>query len=174
VNAIVTIEGRRVADVQPFDSSFADNMFRKRATSGSRKLRNAILKLQGIAPPIELPAPSEREEIEVPQYCCPTCHSPLYRKRQLISEIQRSVADFYNITVPMLVSADCRREVAWPRQRAMYLAAELTAQSIAEIGRRFNRDHTTVLHAIKAVRKRCETDDQEAFDITLLRERLAA
>jgi chromosomal replication initiator protein len=65
-----------------------------------------------------------------------------------------------------------RVHISHARQIAMYLSTELTRHSVAEVGRRFRKDHTTVLHAIKAVRARCETDDQEAFDVALLRERL--
>jgi hypothetical protein len=148
---------------------------RDEAARGSRDLRDAILKLIGIEPPIRLPAPPERkrpEAIALPCFC-PTCHAPTHRRRQLISEIQRAVADYFGIESTLMTAADMRRCVAHPRQVAMYLASELTGQSIAEIGRRFGRDHTTVLYAIKAVKARAENDDQAAFDVTLLRERLA-
>jgi chromosomal replication initiator protein len=56
----------------------------------------------------------------------------------------------------------------------MVLAAELTDHSLAEIGRRFNRDHTTVMHALKAVQKRIQDDPEVGLDAEVLRERLAA
>jgi chromosomal replication initiator protein len=51
-----------------------------------------------------------------------------------------------------LLSQRRHRSVVWPRQIGMYLAKQLTHRSLPEIGRRFgNRDHTTVLHAIRKI-----------------------
>lgn len=80
-----------------------------------------------------------------------------------VADIQRAVAKHYKIAPIDMVSSRRSREVAWPRQTAMYLAAKLTPQSLPAIGRRFgNRDHTTVIHAIKAVEHRIATDPETA------------
>ena len=51
-----------------------------------------------------------------------------------------------------ILSQRRHRSVVWPRQIGMYLAKQLTSRSLPEIGRRFgNRDHTTVLHAIRKI-----------------------
>ena len=69
-----------------------------------------------------------------------------------IEDIQRRVADYYQIKFADLLSARRAREVARPRQVAMYLAKRLTPRSLPEIGRRFGgRDHTTVMHAVKRI-----------------------
>ena len=53
------------------------------------------------------------------------------------------------------------RPLARPRQIAMYLAKRLTTRSLPEIGRRFaNRDHTTVIHAVKTITKLSEKDEE--------------
>lgn len=68
--------------------------------------------------------------------------------------IRRAVCAHYKITNADLVGRSCARSIAWPRQVAMMLAREMTAMSLPMIGRRFNRDHTSVLHAVRAVHAR--------------------
>lgn len=75
-------------------------------------------------------------------------------RRLLIHDIQEAVCRHFKVWMEDMESSDRRREVARPRQVAMYLCHYLTDQSLADIGRRFgNRDHTTVLHAIRQVTK---------------------
>jgi chromosomal replication initiator protein len=70
-----------------------------------------------------------------------------------ISNIQKTVAEYYKIRTADLLSAKRTRSIARPRQVAMALAKELTKHSLPEIGAAFGgRDHTTVLHATKKVR----------------------
>jgi chromosomal replication initiator protein len=83
------------------------------------------------------------------------------RRRITIDEIQRRVSDHYKIRQAEMVSARRAREVARPRQVAMYLAKQLTPRSLPEIGRKFGgRDHTTVIHAVRQIERLrgCDTD----------------
>jgi len=76
-----------------------------------------------------------------------------------ISNIQKSVADYYQLQVKELLSPKRSRSLARPRQTAMTLAKELTEHSLPEIGDAFaGRDHTTVLHACRQIRTLMETD----------------
>ena len=69
-----------------------------------------------------------------------------------VENIQKSVANFYNIKVADMYSKRRPANIATPRQIAMYLAKELTQKSFPEIGDLFGgRDHTTVLHAVKKI-----------------------
>ena len=71
-----------------------------------------------------------------------------------IDNIQRVVADYYKIKITDLLSKQKTRDVARPRQIAMALAKEFTKHSLPEIGNFFGgRDHTTVLHAVRTVKK---------------------
>ncbi len=80
-----------------------------------------------------------------------------------VREIQEQTAAAFGITVDALLSASRAASVAWPRQVAMYLARELTDQTLPAIGRAFgNRNHTTVLHACKRTATRI-ADDPEAY-----------
>lgn len=73
-------------------------------------------------------------------------------KMVTIDEIQKVVAEKYNIRVNDLKSKSRRRELVIPRQIAMYISKILTNDSLQQIGRKFgNKDHTTVIHSIKKV-----------------------
>ena len=70
-----------------------------------------------------------------------------------LSNIQKTVADYYQLRLSDLLSMNRTRSLARPRQLAMALAKELTEHSLPEIGRAFGgRDHTTVLHACRTIR----------------------
>ena len=73
-------------------------------------------------------------------------------RRIKIEDILRIVSRHFGVSKGDLLSQRRHRSVVWPRQIGMYLAKQLTARSLPEIGRRFgNRDHTTVLHAIRKI-----------------------
>ena len=94
-------------------------------------------------------------------------------RRITIDEIQRRVAEYYAIKLAELLSARRAREVARPRQVAMYLAKKLTQRSLPEIGRRFGgRDHTTVLHAVKRIDELRIEDSELDADIEALSRQL--
>lgn len=76
-----------------------------------------------------------------------------------IENIQKVVADYYQLRVTDLLSRRRNRSIARPRQMAMFLAKELTEHSLPEIGNAFGgRDHTTVLHACRKIESLCESD----------------
>jgi len=94
-------------------------------------------------------------------------------RRVTIEEIQKKVAEHFNIRITDMHSARRSRAVARPRQVAMYLAKQLTARSLPEIGRKFGgRDHTTVMHAVKKIEELRQTDSTFAEDVELLRRML--
>lgn len=86
-----------------------------------------------------------------------------------IDNILRTVAEYYKVKVADLLSKRRNRSVARPRQVAMCLCKELTNHSLPEIGDAFGgRDHTTVLHACKTIKKLRETDADIAEDFSNL------
>jgi chromosomal replication initiator protein len=96
-----------------------------------------------------------------------------YDRKVTIEEIQRRVAEHYNIRLTDMSSPRRARAVARPRQIAMYLAKQLTSRSLPEIGRKFgNRDHTTVMHACNKVCELMERDAAFSEDVELLRRML--
>jgi chromosomal replication initiator protein len=110
--------------------------------------------------------------IQVTYYTCaehlrrlgfPIDPSEPQRKRILIRDIQHAVAARFQIPVEEMWSARRSREIVRPRQAAMYLARQLTPKSLPEIGRLFGgRDHTTVVHGLRAVERRLAADDDFA------------
>ena len=94
-------------------------------------------------------------------------------RRVTIEEIQRKVAEHFNIKLAEMASTRRARVVARPRQVAMYLAKQLTPRSLPEIGRKFGgRDHTTVMHAVKKIEELIASDNSLAEDVELLRRML--
>lgn len=90
-------------------------------------------------------------------------------RRVTIDEIQKKVAEHYNVRVADMHSARRSRAVARPRQVAMYLAKQLTPRSLPEIGRKFGgRDHTTVIHAVRKIEELSAYDASFREDVELL------
>ncbi len=91
------------------------------------------------------------------------------QRRITIDDIQRKVADYYNIRLSDLLSARRSRTIARPRQVAMYLSKILTTRSLPEIGRKFGgRDHTTVIHAVKRIESLQDSDNAIQEEVELL------
>ncbi|WP_187147152.1 chromosomal replication initiator protein DnaA [Actinobacillus pleuropneumoniae] len=92
-----------------------------------------------------------------------------------IENIQKTVAEYYNIKMSDLKSKSRTRSVARPRQMAMSLAKELTNHSLPEIGREFGgRDHTTVMHACRTINELRDTDSGIQEDYTNLTRKLSS
>lgn len=96
-------------------------------------------------------------------------------RRVKIEDIQRIVSKHYNVTKADLLSARRTRTIVRPRQIAMYLAKVMTPRSLPEIGRRFgNRDHTTVLHAVRKIEELARGDHALSQELELLKRMLDA
>jgi chromosomal replication initiator protein len=92
-----------------------------------------------------------------------------------IDNIQKTISEYYNISLSELLSRSRSRSIARPRQIAMSLAKELTEKSLPEIGKAFgNRDHTTVIHACRTIKNLCETDSRISDDYKNLQRKLSA
>jgi chromosomal replication initiator protein len=91
-------------------------------------------------------------------------------RRIKIEDILRIIARHYAVSKADILSERRHRSVVLPRQIGMYLAKQLTARSLPEIGRRFgDRDHTTVLHAIRKIDKEIETNTRMRDEIEELK-----
>lgn len=83
-----------------------------------------------------------------------------------IKKIQEITALFFNIPLPDLLAGSRKRTYSYPRQLAMYLCRQHTEESLKEIGKAFhNRDHSTVLYAVKHIGKEMEENDAIRKDI---------
>lgn len=112
--------------------------------------------------------------LEVAQECLSDILRTNDRKLS-IDDIQRKVAEHYNIRLADMMGPKRLRTLARPRQIAMYLSKQLTNRSLPEIGRRFGgRDHTTILHGVRKIEDLVAKDSAMAEDIALLRRLLEA
>ena len=90
-----------------------------------------------------------------------------------IESIQNIVASYFNLKIDEMLSARRSRSLARPRQIAMYLAKQNTTNSLPEIGRKFsNRDHTTVIHAVKKIEELMKKDNEIKQNVTEIKKKL--
>ena len=80
-------------------------------------------------------------------------------KTVYIDDIQRAVADFFNIKVSDILGSARPKNIAEPRMAAMYLCRKLTTHSLPEIGSSFGKNHATIINAIKKVPELCEKSE---------------
>ncbi len=140
----------------------------------ARRLTNSIRELEGALNRIAAYAMMTGRTIDLPFVEEVLANVLRANQRRIsIDEIQRQVSDHYNIRKAEMTSARRAREVARPRQVAMYLSKQLTPKSLPDIGRRFGgRDHTTVIHAVKQIERLRAADAELDADIRLLTRQL--
>tara|TARA_A100001015_G_scaffold312385_1_gene417486 strand:+ start:1143 stop:2549 length:1407 start_codon:yes stop_codon:yes gene_type:complete len=90
-------------------------------------------------------------------------------KNITVEEVQKKVAERHNLKVSDMYSSKRSRNIARPRQIAMYLSKTLTSHSLADIGKKFGgKDHTTVMHAVKKIETLLKENNEVAEDVRLL------
>jgi chromosomal replication initiator protein len=143
---------RRLAERRSADPTFSVppevlEFLAERLTESGRELDGAINRLYASCHMVGMPINLETAE-------------PIIRdlirnqenKRVKIEDIQRMICKHFGVSRSDILSPRRHRSIVWPRQIGMYLAKTMTQRSLPEIGRRFgNRDHTTVLHAIRKI-----------------------
>jgi chromosomal replication initiator protein len=138
-----------------------------RITSNVRVLEGALTRLFAFASLV-----GREINLELVQDCLADILRASDRKLT-IEEIQRKVAEHYNIRLSDMIGPKRLRTIARPRQVAMYLAKQMTPRSLPEIGRRFGgRDHTTIMHGVRKIEDLMTTDSQLSDDLLRLRRAL--
>jgi len=109
------------------------------------------------------------------EFALDALHDQLRAHQQAVSipNIQKTVAQHYNLTVASLLSRSRTQTVARARQIAMALAKELTADSLPNIGKHFSKNHTTVLHACRQISELMKQDGQLRNDWSVLIRKLS-
>lgn len=179
-----------VADIRPPDLSTRMAILRKRAqhdglkcvdtlaleaiakriTVNVRALEGALIRVVAFSSLTGRPLSAELAT-EVLDGLYPKMDPP----RRSISEIKAAACEQFGISAEELISAGRTARLAWPRQVAMYLARELTQESLPAIGREFGgRDHTTVLHACKRASERISENVSSRTAVEELRTKLSA
>ncbi len=130
------------------------------ATLMAKRMRSNVRDLEGALNTLVARANFEGRRIST-EFAQETLRDLLTVHAQAITipNIQKTVADYFQLRLTDLLSAKRSRSIARPRQMAMAMAKELTEHSLPEIGDAFGgRDHTTVLHACRTIRDLRETD----------------
>jgi chromosomal replication initiator protein len=90
-----------------------------------------------------------------------------------VESIQNLVAAHFSLNVQEMLSPRRSRSLARPRQIAMYLAKQHTTNSLPDIGRKFsNRDHTTVIHAVKKIEDLIQKDNEIKQNVIEIKKKL--
>jgi chromosomal replication initiator protein len=143
---------KRVAEKRALDPSFTlgrdvQDLLAQRLTENGRELEGAVTRLYATWQYMRTPLTLDIAETVIRDLV-----QNLEPRRIKIEDILRIISRHYGVSKGDLLSQRRHRSVVWPRQIGMYLAKQLTARSLPEIGRRFGgRDHTTVLHAIRKI-----------------------
>ena len=143
---------KRVAEKRALDPSFTlgrdvQDLLAQRLTENGRELEGAVTRLYATWQYMRTPL-----SLDIAETVIRDLVQNLEPRRIKIEDILRIISRHYGVSKGDLLSQRRHRSVVWPRQIGMYLAKQLTARSLPEIGRRFGgRDHTTVLHAIRKI-----------------------
>ena len=130
----------------------------ERVSSNVRALEGALIRVVAFSSLTGRPLTAELAQ-EVLDTLYPSRSAP-GRRTRTIAEIQAAACEHFGLSATELLSSTRAARIAWPRQVAMFLARELTDESLPAIGRQFGgRDHTTVLHACRRASARIATDD---------------
>jgi chromosomal replication initiator protein len=179
-------ESGLVADIQPPDPATRMTILRKRAQhdglelidesplrliaerihANVRALEGALIRVVAFSSLTGRALTSELTQ-EVLDGLYPAAHTTGPTQPPSVEDIKAAACEHFGLTLDELLSPSRTPRIAWPRQVAMYLARELTDESLPAIGRQFGgRDHTTVLHAHRRTTSRISTDgsSREAVD----------
>ena len=132
----------------------------------AKKMRSNVRDLEGALNTLAARANLFGKTITI-EFAQETLRDLLRAQSQVVSitNIQKTVAEYYQLRLADLLSQKRTRSLARPRQLAMCLAKELTDHSLPEIGDAFaGRDHTTVLHACRVIRELLNTDGKMKED----------
>ncbi len=137
----------------------------ERLTESGRELEGAVHRLRA-----SFQLTDEAVTLEIAEQIVRDLMRGAEPRRVRIDDILRTVSKHYGVNRGDLLSGRRNRSIVRPRQIGMYLAKLLTSRSLPEIGRRFgNRDHTTVLHAVRKIEQLMNDDDQLREEIELLK-----
>jgi chromosomal replication initiator protein len=166
---VAILRKRAMLDQVPLSDPQVLELIAERITDNVRALEGALIRVVAYHS-----LTAEPIDVRLTQRVLNTMYpEPLSHARPGASKIQGTVATFYEISVPELVSTSREARLSWPRQVAIYLTRELTEESLQAIGQAFGgRNHATILHACKRVAQRSENDQQLSADLQQLRNKV--
>ncbi len=169
INTRLTILRKRVQqdEIELADPAVLD-VIARRVSINVRALEGALIRIVAFGSLTGRPLSSELAT-EVLDSLYPHKASQPYS----LAEIQAAACQHFDLSPEELISPSRAARIIWPRQVAMYLARELTGESLPAIGRHFGgRDHTTVLHAWRRTAAKIHADSTSRQAVDTLREQL--
>ncbi len=164
---------RRAQERRQVDPSFEIprpvlDLIAERLTESGRELEGAVTRLYAAWQLVRAPISLESAETIIRDML-----QGIEPRRIKIEDIIRVVSRHYAVSKADILSERRHRSIVYPRQIGMYLAKQLTSRSLPEIGRRFgDRDHTTVLHAIRKIDKDLENNMRLREELEELKKQL--
>lgn len=164
---------KRVAEKRAIDPSFEIgrevlDLLADRLTESGRELEGAITRLHATWQYMRTPI-----KLDIAETVIRDLVQGIEPRRIKIEDIIKIVSRHFGVSKGDILSQRRHRSVVWPRQIGMYLSKQLTSRSLPEIGRRFgNRDHTTVLHAIRKIDKEAQASARLKDEIEELKKQL--
>ncbi len=169
----IKILDKRVAEKRANDPLFEIprpvlDLLADRLTENGRELEGAVNRLYATWQLMRMPITVDTAEAIIRDLL-----QGIEPRRVKIDDILRIVSRHYAVSKADILSQRRHRSVVWPRQIGMYLAKQLTSRSLPEIGRRFgDRDHTTVLHAIRKIDRELEANTRLRDELEDLKKQL--
>jgi chromosomal replication initiator protein len=164
---------KRVSDKRTTDPLFdvpraVLDLLAEKLTENGRELEGAINRLYATWQLARSPITSDSAESIIRDLL-----AGVEPRRVKIEDILKAVSRHFAVSKQDILSQRRHRSVVWPRQIGMYLAKQMTSRSLPEIGRRFgDRDHTTVLHAIRKIDKVLENDTRLRDELEELKKQI--
>jgi chromosomal replication initiator protein len=151
----------------PLDDEDAIAVIAERVDANVRALEGALIRVVAFSSLTGRPLSANLAR-EVIDSLYPASHTT--PRRSTVEDIQSAACSHFGLSREELLSTARTARVAWPRQLAMFLARELTDDSLPSIGRQFGgRDHSTVLHACRRTAARIAADDSARKAVDKLR-----
>ena len=143
------------------------HMIAERISSNIRELEGAMTRLIAYAS-----LTGRQVDRELAETALRETFAASEKRRVSCDDVIRATADYFNIRWEDLKGPRRSRDIAVPRQMSMFLCREMVGVSLEMIGRAFNRDHTTVMHACQKVTADLKTDPQTAQAVDDLKKKL--
>jgi chromosomal replication initiator protein len=145
----------------------------ERVTQNVRALEGALIRVVAFSSLTGRPLTGDLAKEVLDGLYPPATQAERRKSPQSVAEIQAAACEHFGLSPDELLSSARTARIAWPRQVAMYLARELTSESLPAIGRHFGgRDHTTVLHAWRRTTARIAADEASREAVEKLCSRL--
>ena len=139
----------------------------------ARRVRSHVRDLEGAFKRLMAMQSLSQQHID-PETADGIFREPTYASRRPIDRrtIQTHVAKYFGLEPDLLASRSRKRNVLYPRQIGMYITRKHTHESLESIGKLYNRDHASVLHALRSLEKKMVSSARIAREVQFIEDKL--